>query len=203
VDIDQAISISNAKPNTKFDLMANDSKEQRELIERAFSAPNVEEEFEEEKNQLIEKEENKGKEVQVELPGWGSWSGEGIKAKQKKQEKPKEKKKISRKDDTLKNVVINEKKIAQASAKYTLPEVPFPFTSSDQYERSLLNPLGRDWNTENSFRKLIQPSVSTKKGVIIEPLDMGTAKVEFGKKPNSDKNKKENKKERRKLSRSK
>lgn len=32
-------------------------------------------------------------------------------------------------------------------------------------------PIGREWNTENAFKRMTKPSVVTKSGVIIEPVD--------------------------------
>ena len=55
-----------------------------------------------------------------------------------------------------------------------LPQVkriPFPFTSVNQFEASVRAPVGKTWNPETAYRKLIEPKVITKMGTVIEPMD--------------------------------
>ncbi len=40
-----------------------------------------------------------------------------------------------------------------------VPTLPHTFTSVDQYERAMRNPLGPDWNTQGAFRNLTKPEV--------------------------------------------
>ncbi len=56
-----------------------------------------------------------------------------------------------RKDAHLKDVIITERWDRKA-AKYGTATVPFPFDSVETYERSTRQPLGRDFNTDASFR---------------------------------------------------
>ena len=56
-----------------------------------------------------------------------------------------------RKDAHLKDVIITERWDKKA-AKYGTATVPFPFDSVETYERSARQPLGRDFNTDASFR---------------------------------------------------
>jgi U3 small nucleolar RNA-associated protein 14 len=87
----------------------------QELIKRAFAGADVVGEFEAEKKQTIEDEEEKV--IDTTLPGWGSWTGNGLSKKEKarnkgkvftKQEGIKEK---NRKDAKLQRVIINEKRV--------------------------------------------------------------------------------------------
>ena len=48
-------------------------------------------------------------------------------------------------------VVISERWDRKA-AKYGTPAVPYPFDSRATYDRSLRQPLGRDFNTDEAFR---------------------------------------------------
>lgn len=50
--------------------------------------------------------------------------------------------------------------------------VPFPFTSREQYERAMRQPLGKEWNSKKSFGMLTQPEIKTRRGVIIDPIKM-------------------------------
>ena len=56
-----------------------------------------------------------------------------------------------RKDANMKAVVISERWDRKA-AKYGTPAVPYPFDSRATYDRSLRQPLGRDFNTDEAFR---------------------------------------------------
>lgn len=51
----------------------------------------------------------------------------------------------------MKAVVISERWDRKA-AKYGTPAVPYPFDSRATYDRSLRQPLGRDFNTDEAFR---------------------------------------------------
>ncbi|CAG8600169.1 9919_t:CDS:10 [Dentiscutata erythropus] len=97
---------------------------QRELVARAFANDNVVEEFESEKQAIID--EDMPKEKDITLPGWAK--------------------------------------------KYLSTDIPHPFETREQYERSLRTPIGKEWNTNEVFQKMITPRVVTKMGVVIDPL---------------------------------
>ncbi|KAJ3300996.1 hypothetical protein HDU76_005910 [Blyttiomyces sp. JEL0837] len=115
---------------------------QRELMQMAFANDDVVGEFEEEKAKVIESEAPK--EVDLTLPGW---------------------------DANLKHVIINEKRLKKA-AKYMATEVPFGFESREQYEQSIRQPVGKEWNAEGGHSRLTAPRIVTKMGTIIDPLKM-------------------------------
>ena len=84
--------------------------------------------------------------------GWGDWAGPGettvsnkilaIRDKMiTKIQKDSEVKKMSRKDNKLMNVIISERRIKTAS-KYKIADIPHPFTTREEYERSLKLPIG-------------------------------------------------------------
>lgn len=50
------------------------------------------------------------------------------------------------------------------------PKLPHGFDNREQYERTISNPLGKEWNTENAHKAAVQPKVITKLGAFIEPL---------------------------------
>ena len=88
---------------------------QRDLVRRAFAGDDVVAEFEADKSREIEEDETK--EIDVTLPGWGSWSGAGINKHKQERNKGRFKKVIqgveasTRKDAALKKVIISEKVI--------------------------------------------------------------------------------------------
>jgi len=85
--------------------------------------------------------------------------------------------KEKRKDAKLNNVIINEKRDKKA-AKYMVKELPYPYSNADQFDRAHINPIGREWNTADIFKRLITPAVTTKMGANIEPIKsfLGTDK---------------------------
>ncbi|KAK9385219.1 small-subunit processome [Lipomyces mesembrius] len=141
---------------------------QRELVKRAFAGDDVVREFQEEKQKTVEDEGDK--EVDVTLPGWGSWTGKGVRKSQKKFiQKVEGINAKNRQDSKLKNVIINEK-TAKKSTKYTAGAVPFPYETREQYERSLRMPIGKLWSTQTTVQRLTKPKIIVKPGVVVEPL---------------------------------
>jgi U3 small nucleolar RNA-associated protein 14 len=67
----------------------------------------------------------------------------------------------------LHSVEERDKKFAN---KFWVKEVPHPFKSAKQFEALMSVPLGKDWNTLQSHKRLVQPEVLTKAGTIIKPL---------------------------------
>ncbi|KAG0180067.1 hypothetical protein DFQ29_001288 [Apophysomyces sp. BC1021] len=142
---------------------------QQELAARVFANDDVVQEFEEEKEAVVKEDGDKVEDMN--LPGWGSWAGKGIKKR-----KSKALKKVvkgiapeNRQDAKLAKVIINEKK-NKKTEKYQVTQVPFPFQNMEQYERSLRAPVGREWNSRETFQKMTKPRVMTKLGTVIDPL---------------------------------
>ncbi|KAG9038802.1 hypothetical protein FRB95_014351 [Tulasnella sp. JGI-2019a] len=146
---------------------------QRDLVAQAFAGDNVVEDFEAEKKREIER--LAPQEVNTFVPGWGSWTGAGV-GKKSVRSNPKFIKKTSgieahqRKDFGKKHVIISERKDVKA-AKYQIKDLPFPYTSKAQYEKSMEVPLGTEWNTRTGHLKATLPRVTKKMGVVIEPLE--------------------------------
>ncbi|CAM9978280.1 unnamed protein product [Ectocarpus sp. 4 AP-2014] len=154
-----------------------------ELVRRAFAAPDFESEFKDSKDDEIEGELANGREkLPGTLAGWGAWAGDGAPAPRgptkhqvlakNAQVKKEEAIKKARKDDRLPKVVLNEKR-QKRSAKYMVSEVPYPFTSREQYERSLRQPIGGEWNTSQSVRAMTRPAVVVRAGVAVAPMKLG------------------------------
>jgi U3 small nucleolar RNA-associated protein 14 len=70
----------------------------------------------------------------------------------------------------LKQVIISEKTIKKVK-KYAVDAVPFPYKDREQYERSLQQPLGPEWNTDKVFKKSVQPRIETRHGMVIDALE--------------------------------
>ncbi|KAF1969516.1 Utp14-domain-containing protein [Bimuria novae-zelandiae CBS 107.79] len=143
------------------------------LTATAFAGDNVEAEFESEKKQTMEEEDERIEENV--LPGWGAWTGDGLSTQEKKRNKGQvthtKKPGIApgkRKDAKLPRVIMNEKRV-KANTKYKASQLPFPFETREQYERSLRLPKGPEWTTKKTFQEATKPRVMVKQGVI-EPM---------------------------------
>ena len=118
-------------------------------------------------------QEDAPKEIDTTLPGWGAWGGKGTR---KAAPKPHLIKRVAGVDPTTRadygkaHVIISEKRDKKA-AKYTVKDLPFPYTSRAQFERSLDTPLGIEWNTRVGFQRATLPRVVTKPGQVIAPLE--------------------------------
>ncbi|KAI0334039.1 Utp14-domain-containing protein [Cubamyces sp. BRFM 1775] len=148
--------------------------EQRDLVALAFAGDNVVQDFAEAKRREIQ--EDAPKEIDTTLPGWGSWGGKGAK---KAPPKPHLVKKVAgvdpaaRADYKKAHVIISEKRDKKA-AKYQVKDLPYPYTSKAQFERSMEVPLGTEWNTRLGFQRATLPKVVTKMGTLITPLEKHT-----------------------------
>lgn len=126
------------------------------------------------------------------MPGWGSWGGKNIKPSNRKKRRfilkfPKEE---TRRDENKGDVVIIEEKCPKIK-KHLVSELPFPFTSVQDYEASIRAPIGRDFVPEKTFSKFVQPAVKTKMGKVIEPMSEDVLVIKKGLKKRKKTTKKE------------
>lgn len=59
------------------------------------------------------------------------------------------------------HLIVSERKDKKAS-KYFVKDLPHPYTSRAQFERSLEQPVGAEWNTRTAFQKGTLPQVVKK-----------------------------------------
>ncbi len=96
----------------------------QKLIARAFAGADVVGEFEDEKRQQIDDEDEKV--VDNTLPGWGSWTGDGLSKKARARNKGRFLTKTEginaadRKDAKLEKVIINEKRVKKVCFAVTI-----------------------------------------------------------------------------------
>ena len=86
--------------------------QQNELLQRALAVDSLEQDFAAEKQAAID--EDAPKEEDLTLPGWGAWTGQGVKRRATEKKLVKKIPGIEeskRKDAKLKNVIINEKRV--------------------------------------------------------------------------------------------
>jgi hypothetical protein len=93
-----------------------------------------------------------------------SWGGKGAK---KSKKNPKFLVKTAgiepalRKDFTTSNVIITEKKDRKAAA-FQVKDLPYPYTSIEQFEARFKTPLGSEWNSRGVHQKETMPRVVKK-----------------------------------------
>ncbi|RWS09409.1 U3 small nucleolar RNA-associated protein 14 A-like protein, partial [Dinothrombium tinctorium] len=163
-NLEENLAINEQAENMSED----DDDEQKQLIKEAFAEDDVINHFKEEKKDIIEKE--RPKDINLYLPGWGSWGGAGIQTNVEKQKAfTRKAPKSKRKDNNLGNVIISEKK-DDVISKYMAKDLPFPFTNVSEFEKRVRNPIGPNWNSEIAFRSMTEPKVLTKMGKVIEPM---------------------------------
>ncbi|GIL67776.1 hypothetical protein Vafri_21053 [Volvox africanus] len=167
--------------------------DQRDLIRQAFAGDDVEAEFADEKAAAVAEELPDVDEPSL-IPGWGAWASNQRNSNWMKEAKEKAAKSRAeaikgRRDGNLKYVMISEK-WDKKSIKYTAPSAPYPFTSQEAYERSIRQPLGREYNPDTAFRDLTRPAVLKQVGVPIAPLrfseSIATELGKNGKKANAE-----------------
>jgi len=164
--------INNHNPTPKKDKPLK-SFTQDELIQKAFAQPeepdfdpDMEEEFANEKNELEEK--RKRKKVNKDKKGWGSWAGEGISKKRLKKEKEEPKKQKPQSKNN--HVMINQNAISKKCKHQIVNTIPYPFTSLEEYEHSMLGTVGKEWNVHSGVQSMTQEEIKTRNGRIITPL---------------------------------
>ncbi|CAD1476602.1 unnamed protein product [Heterotrigona itama] len=145
-------------------------EERRNVVSEAFADDDVVEEFRKEKEEEVKKAQPK--DVDLILPGWGNWGGKNVEVSKRKKRRfilkmPKD---LPRRDENKGDVIIFEEDNPKIK-EHQVNELPYPFSSVKDYEASIRMPIGRNFVSENSHRKLIEPSVKTHMGKIIEPMN--------------------------------
>ncbi|KAF2130335.1 Utp14-domain-containing protein [Dothidotthia symphoricarpi CBS 119687] len=140
------------------------------LTSTAFAGDNVAADFLAEKTATTALEE--ATQTTSYLPGWGAWTGSGMSKREAKRNKGYKTVTATegiqaerRKDAKLDRVIVNEKRV-KPNIKYMAGQLPFPFESREQYERSLRVPKGREWTTKKTFQEGTRPRVIVRQGVV-------------------------------------
>jgi len=149
---------------------SDDENNQRQMIAEAFAEDDVVADFQKEKEQLVKN--SKPKDIDLTLPGWGEWGGGGLAPSKRKRKRftikapPAEK----RRDENKGNLIINAHKDNKIR-EHKVGKIPFPFTSVSDFEASIRAPIGNTFLPRTAFLKLVKPSIETKMGEVIEPMD--------------------------------
>ncbi|KAH8360801.1 hypothetical protein KR084_002721 [Drosophila pseudotakahashii] len=144
--------------------------ERQLTISQAFEDDDIIADFNRDKSK---DSELKNTEIQLALPGWGSWAGAGISQAVMERRNKRLLLKLAapekRRDDNKDALYLNESASKQAR-EHMVSSIPFPFRSLADYEASIRAPVGRNFVPETAFRMLTRPAVITRKGQVIEPM---------------------------------
>ncbi|KAF1992034.1 Utp14-domain-containing protein [Aulographum hederae CBS 113979] len=173
-----AKSDASADSDKDIDIPVSRLSRNQQLAAKAFAGDETVADFEKEKEAIMADEAPKT--IDNSLPGWGSWTGDGITKAQRKfaaaqRNKPWNQIKqdgidpSKRKDAKNKNVIINEKRVKK-NTPYLATTLPHPFTTKLEYERSLRMPVGEMWNSKVQTQENTRPRVVVKKGAVITAL---------------------------------
>ena len=151
---------------------ARGEEEQRDVIKEAFAGDDVISDFLKDKRR--EEEAARPKVVDLTLPGWGEWGGQGLQPSKKKRKKFRQKTapRAPRKDGRLPTVIISEKRDS-AISMHQVARLPRPFQKPQQFEATMRTPVGATWNTRQTVKKITMPKIVTRVGAIIEPMSRG------------------------------
>lgn len=147
----------------------DDNTDNFDGIPEAFEDDDAVEDFDKEKAETIEK--SKPKDIDLTLPGWGSWGGKNLKVPKKKRKRfiIKFPQQTKRNDMNKGRVIINEDGNDKIRP-HQVSEVPFPFKTVKDFEASIRAPIGSTFVPEVPHRRMIRPAVKTLMGTIIEPM---------------------------------
>ena len=172
----------NQKVDIKFDA---------DTLQQMINEENINEDINTFNNFLIENEinkqeflENENKEQLEEIKknnpefiaGWGSWAGDGNEIKVKEflkkkryEEKIKRLKEQASEGKNNKFVKISNQ-VDQNFSQFLVQELPNDMINREQFERFNKTLIGREVNSLNLYKKLIQPKIVKKIGQIINPM---------------------------------
>eukprot|EP00434_Breviolum_minutum_P014402 symbB.v1.2.012699.t1/scaffold812.1/size160323/7 len=126
------------------------------------------EDFEDEVETAEREKEEKNKEDSGELPGWGSWAGEGA-PKPRRTPTAKAKAKEAPKPKPSHFSVYGGKTEA---SKYFVDQLPYGMKNPAQYNQELRMPTGPEWNALPAHLQRIKPKFFSKVGTIVPPLQL-------------------------------
>eukprot|EP00475_Leptophrys_vorax_P005399 TRINITY_DN13269_c1_g2_i1.p1 TRINITY_DN13269_c1_g2~~TRINITY_DN13269_c1_g2_i1.p1 ORF type:complete len:497 (-),score=173.60 TRINITY_DN13269_c1_g2_i1:74-1564(-) len=193
LDMGKVLTASEDK-SAKLDLGS-----QKDLVQEAFVDdddwnPELEE-LQKEKGKILDCQMEGVVSQNVELPGWGSWAGDGsipentkkvMERKRKKRaeadQERQEKEEVIRGDKKQKldhgldHVIFNTAEDVKLAEKYQVSDLPRAFRTEEEYIRALTYPVGREWNTESTFKELAVAPVKVKSGSVINPITWNAVK---------------------------
>ena len=119
----------------------------------------------------------KGKSITVEqpkegdeMPGWGSWVGEGVKKRKRKQPKVEQTQPAKAVKPSAIVHALDESVVKAPLMKYQVKEIPYPYKTREEYEAATSMPLGPEWQSLTAHSEAVQPKICARLGAVVPPL---------------------------------
>ena len=191
-------TIKKINENTKKINENNDNKKKlgvkfdTEALQQMIDEENINEDINNFNQFLVENDENKREFLENEnkeqleeikknnpefMPGWGTWAGDdpAIQAKEflrkkRYEEKIKRLKEQANEGKTNRFVVVSNQIDHNFDDNYLVQELPHDIKNVEQFQNNHNTLIGREVNSLNLYKKLIQPNIVKKIGQIINPM---------------------------------
>ena len=169
-----------------------DVKFDTEALQQMIDEENINEDINNFNQFLVENDENKREFLENEnkeqleeikknnpefMPGWGTWAGDDptIQAKEflrkkRYEEKIKRLKEQANEGKTNRFVVVSNQIDHNFDDNYLVQELPHDIKNVEQFQNNHNTLIGREVNSLNLYKKLIQPNIVKKIGQIINPM---------------------------------
>ena len=169
-----------------------DVKFDTEALQQMINEENINEDINNFNQFLVENDENKREFLENEnkeqleeikknnpefMPGWGTWAGDDptIQAKEflrkkRYEEKIKRLKEQANEGKTNRFVVVSNQIDHNFDDNYLVQELPHDIKNVEQFQNNHNTLIGREVNSLNLYKKLIQPNIVKKIGQIINPM---------------------------------
>jgi len=105
-----------------------------------------------------------------EMPGWGSWVGEGVKKRKRKQQKSVPTGPVKAVKPSAIVHALDESVVKAPLMKYQVKEIPYPYKTREEYEAATSMPLGPEWQSLTAHSEAVQPKICARLGAVVPPL---------------------------------
>lgn len=150
-------------------LIGGDQDDQENLVASLFGAPDHSKPHEKVTSSRSRVEN--GTEASEVLPGWGNWIGEGVRQRSSKRKNNSNQEPTSTKHSSVVHMA-SEETIRAPLMKYQVKEIPYPYSSREEYEMANSTPIGPEWMPLTSHNEAIQPKVCARLGAVLPPLKL-------------------------------
>ncbi|KAF3165113.1 hypothetical protein TWF788_000832 [Orbilia oligospora] len=139
--------------------------EQSRLLARAFAGDNIITEILDQPPKRSTRSDREASGLQ----GWGTWGVSLGNTGRSRKQKGVNRRTSGGYQTRVEKVVLNQQ-LCKKGVKYLATNLPYPFETNDQYERSLRFPIGQEWSTKQTHQTLAAPKVIVRGGTVIAPL---------------------------------
>ena len=119
-------------------------------------------------DEIMAKEEEKQLK-QVNLAGWGDWTGFGVEEKPRVQDNTLHQKRL--KIDRKANKVIRNTELSKNFRKHLVSDIPHEYRTREQFNMDVGLSIGPEWNGLQNSKNFSRGRITARAGEVIKPLD--------------------------------